>query len=289
MTFVGTATTLLRIGSFTLLTDPNFLHAGDRAPLGYGLYSRRRTDPAMEIEQLPPLDAVVLSHLHGDHFDQVCRDRLPRSLSVITTPHAERRLHRWGFGATTGLRHWSDMTLRRGGQVLRVTSVPAQHGPALVNRLMPQTMGSVIDLEEEGKRKFRVYITGDTLNRPRLRQIVERFDDIDVMLIHLGGTKVLGMLLTMDGAQGAHLLERVRPATTLPIHYDDYGVFRSGLADFTREVEARNLSHLVRPWGRGDTVGLPFRTTEPGSVDRPRSTTDPQAHDESDAETVEGR
>ena len=41
LTFVGTATTVLRLGSFTLLTDPNFLHRGQRAYLGKGLWTKR--------------------------------------------------------------------------------------------------------------------------------------------------------------------------------------------------------------------------------------------------------
>jgi ribonuclease BN (tRNA processing enzyme) len=68
LTFVGTATTVIELGSFTVLTDPNFLRRGQRAYLGKGLWSRRLTDPALEPEELPALDAVVLSHLHGDHF-----------------------------------------------------------------------------------------------------------------------------------------------------------------------------------------------------------------------------
>ena len=47
LTFGGTATTLLRLGGFTLLTDPNFLHRGQRVHLGYGLVSKRRTEPAL--------------------------------------------------------------------------------------------------------------------------------------------------------------------------------------------------------------------------------------------------
>lgn len=92
VSFVGTATTVLRLGPFTLLTDPNFLHAGQRAYLGYGLWSRRRTEPAFPVDQLPPLDGVVLSHLHGDHFDRVTRRGLDRSLPIITTPQAQRKL-----------------------------------------------------------------------------------------------------------------------------------------------------------------------------------------------------
>ena len=61
LTFVGTATTVLRLGSFTVLTDPNFLHRGERAYLGYGLSSRRRTEPMAIPDDLTAIDAVVLS------------------------------------------------------------------------------------------------------------------------------------------------------------------------------------------------------------------------------------
>ena len=95
LTFVGTATLIIRLGSFTLLTDPNFLHQGQRAYLGKGLWSRRLTEPAHLPYQLPDLDIAVLSHLHGDHFDRVARRHLSRLMPVMTTPHAARRLGRW--------------------------------------------------------------------------------------------------------------------------------------------------------------------------------------------------
>ncbi|HEY0380461.1 MAG TPA: hypothetical protein VGC87_26345 [Pyrinomonadaceae bacterium] len=51
--FVGTATVILRYAGFTILTDPNFLHAGDHVHLGYGLTAERLTNPAIELEDLP--------------------------------------------------------------------------------------------------------------------------------------------------------------------------------------------------------------------------------------------
>ncbi|HEX8091651.1 MAG TPA: MBL fold metallo-hydrolase, partial [Blastocatellia bacterium] len=83
--FVGTATVILRYGGLTILTDPNFLHSGDHVHLGYGLTSKRLTDPAMDIHELPPLDLCVLSHLHGDHFDRIAEEKLDKSLPIITT------------------------------------------------------------------------------------------------------------------------------------------------------------------------------------------------------------
>jgi L-ascorbate metabolism protein UlaG (beta-lactamase superfamily) len=257
VTFVGTATTLLRLGDFTLMTDPNFLHAGEAAYLGYGLWSRRRTQPALDIDELPDLDVVVLSHLHGDHFDRVVKARLPRALPIVSTRSAARALERsWRFRDTIGLRVWSAIEFRKGDQTVRVTAVPGQHGPPGIHLLLPETMGSVIDWEVAGERRLRLYITGDTLCRPWLRAIPERLPGIDVMLAHLGGTRILGLLLTMDARQGADLIELIRPGLTLPIHYDDYTVFRSPLGDFQAEVRRRGLDHLVRPIFRGETTSL---------------------------------
>jgi hypothetical protein len=60
--FIGTATlNLLRLGPFTVLTDPNFLHRGQRAYLGRGMWSKRLTDPAIGPGSLPRLRADRLA------------------------------------------------------------------------------------------------------------------------------------------------------------------------------------------------------------------------------------
>ncbi|MDG6103787.1 MBL fold metallo-hydrolase [Dactylosporangium aurantiacum] len=252
-TFIGNATVLLRLGAFTLLTDPNFLHRGQRAYLGYGMWSRRRTEPALSVEQLPPLDGVILSHLHGDHFDRVARRGLPRDLPFVTTRPAQRSLHRWRFTEAVGLDTWQDVTWRRAGDTVRVTAVPAQHGPAIVHRALPETMGTVVDWERAGQRRLRLYITGDTLFRPEvLREIPERFGDIDVALVHLGGTRILGVLLTMDGRDGVALSRLIRPRGIVPIHYEDYPVQRDPLSRFLRRAEGLP----VRTMQRGQTLDL---------------------------------
>jgi L-ascorbate metabolism protein UlaG (beta-lactamase superfamily) len=247
---------VLRLGGFTLLTDPNFIRRGQRVHLGYGLNSKRLTDPAMRVDQLPPFDAVLLSHLHGDHFDRVAKRDLPREPPVVTTTHAAKRLRRWGFGGATGLATWEDWESTRGAERLRITSAPGRHGPAGFHRLLPPVMGSILDLERGGERLLRAYVTGDTLRVPELREVRERFPDIDVMITHLGGTKVLGVLVTMDGRQGTDLVELIEPATVVPVHYDDYGVFRSPLVDFVAEMRRRGHDRRLRPVVRGDTVQL---------------------------------
>jgi L-ascorbate metabolism protein UlaG (beta-lactamase superfamily) len=257
LTFVGTATTVLRLGGFTLLTDPNFLRRGQRAHLGYGLWSKRRTDPARRPEELPPLDAVVLSHLHGDHFDRVARRWLPADLPVVTTPHAARRLGRRAGTTTHGLGVWDRWSLERGTERLHVTAVPGRHARGPLARVLPPVMGTVVDLERDGGRVLRLYVTGDTLVVPELREIRERFPGIDVMVAHLGGTRILGTLVTMDARQGADLARLISPGAVVPVHYDDYDVFRSPLTHTVDELRRQGLAARLHVVHRGDTVALP--------------------------------
>lgn len=253
--FIGNATTLLRLGPFTLLTDPNFLRRGQRAYLGKGLVSKRRTDPSLRPEQLPPYDAVVLSHLHGDHFDRVARRRVSRSVPVLTTRKAGERLADWQFAAL-GMDPWDQHVLERGRARLRVISVPGEHAPGLARHLLPPVMGSVLELWDGPGDPFRVYVTGDTLFRPWLRAVVDECGPVDAMVTHLGGTRALGMLVTMDDQQGADLVDLIRPGVTVPVHYDDYTVFRSSLADFERTWAERGLPGRLRVVRRGQRVAL---------------------------------
>ena len=112
--FVGNATVLIRYAGFTILTDPNFLHAGDHVHLGYGLTSVRRTDPALELEDLPPFDFVLLSHLHGDHFDRVAERRLNKAIPIISTRHATSYLGKIGFTRTHALKMWEPIEVTKG-------------------------------------------------------------------------------------------------------------------------------------------------------------------------------
>ncbi len=253
VTFIGNATTVLRLGPFTLLTDPAFGPAGSRVYLGYGAWTRRLVDPALR--ELPDLDAVLLSHLHGDHFDKQARMRLPSALPIVTTPQAARRLTR---RRTVGLPTWETHDWTRDGQRLRVTAVPGRHGPGFVDRLLPDVMGSLVELQVNGRTVLRLYITGDTLYRPFLADVARRLGEVDAMLIHLGGTKLAGMLLTMDDEQGASLTELVRPRITLPIHHNDYRVMKSPLSDYLARCRERNIAGV---WTieRGETVDLPVK------------------------------
>lgn len=261
--FIGTATVLIRYAGFIILTDPNFLHRGQTVHLGYGLRSRRLTEPAMGLADLPPLDAIVLSHLHEDHFDRVVERNLDRALPIVTTPKAAQALVKKGFSRTVPLSTWKAMTIAKGPVRLRLTAMPGRHGPWLFSRLLPPVMGSMLEFETiAGERLLRLYISGDTLVHDALRAIPRRYPHIDQALLHLGGTRVLGVLVTMDGRQGVEAMKLMHPDLAIPIHYNDYTVFKSPLSHFQNEVHAAGLDEHVRYLKHGDvyTFDVPIRS-----------------------------
>jgi L-ascorbate metabolism protein UlaG (beta-lactamase superfamily) len=268
--FIGTATVILRYAGFTILTDPNFLHAGDHVHLGYGLTAERLTDPALDIEDLPPLDFCVLSHYHGDHFDQIAEAKLRKDLPIITTEHAATELKDKGFTATIALETWDSVKVEKGAARVSITSMPGKHGPAIADLLLPPVMGSMLEFTSATDRPaLRLYITGDTLLHDDLHEIPRRYPEIDLALFHLGGTRIMGILLTMDAEQGVEAIRIINPRELIPIHYNDYEVFKSPLDDFKKAVEAAGFADRVKYLSHGETYDFEVpasRVASPGAA-----------------------
>lgn len=251
--FVGTATVIIRYAGFTILTDPNFLHQGDHIHLGYGLTATRRTNPAIEIEALPPLDFVLLSHMHADHFDRLVEQKLDKNVPIVTTNHAAKSLNKKGFQSTHGLETWEAIAITKGTAALQITSMPGRHGPGVLAAALPPVMGSMVEFKEGEQTRLRLYITGDTLVYDQIKEIPQRYPEIDIALMHLGGTRAFGILVTMDAKQGVQALQIIAPRTAIPIHYNDYTVFKSPLEDFKQAVKAAGLDDRVHYLSHGET------------------------------------
>ncbi|WVF68315.1 hypothetical protein IAT40_003080 [Kwoniella sp. CBS 6097] len=292
LTFIGTATTLLHYPPFTILTDPNFLHKGDHVHLGPGVTSARVTDPSIELEELPDIDVVLLSHYHEDHFDKEVEDKLRRDLPIITTPHAKKCLtedkaEEERFSHVYDVDTWQSMFVDAKGHTagdncnrVRVTAMPGKHVPPgfleKANDLLgavPPTNGWMVELgnqrdSSDFETGYRIYITGDTLLVDDLLAIPKRYSDagkpIDLMIAHLGGTTIPSpsiplLMVTMNGKMGVELIKLVKPDVTIPIHFDDYDVFASPLDEFKEEIKKAGLEDKVVFLDRGDRYDFRMR------------------------------
>jgi hypothetical protein len=142
----------------------------------------------------------VLSHYHGDHFDDVAARDLDRAIPILTTDHAVGQLRELGFAQGLALDTWDSVTVEKGEARLVVTAMPAKHSTddEVALMLMPVN-GSMLDFYRGEDRLFRLYITGDTMLHDRLHDIPRWYPDIDLGLIHAGGTTLFVTVVTMTG------------------------------------------------------------------------------------------
>jgi L-ascorbate metabolism protein UlaG (beta-lactamase superfamily) len=116
--WIGHSTVLLKIDGFTLITDPVF---STRIGLGIGpltLGLKRMVEPALPLEKLPPLDLILLSHAHMDHFDLPSLRALEnRAVQVVTARGTTDllRVERYGRVQEAG---WEE-TVHAGPAVIR--------------------------------------------------------------------------------------------------------------------------------------------------------------------------
>ena len=122
--------------------------------------------------------------------------------------------------------------------------------------LLPPVMGTMLVHRQGVEVTRRVYVSGDTLTGDHLDAIAERYPTIDVAVVHLGGTRVLMHTVTMDGAQGVDALRRLRPASVVPVHHDDYRVFRDPLGSFVQQAREAGFAEALREVPAGTTVPL---------------------------------
>jgi L-ascorbate metabolism protein UlaG (beta-lactamase superfamily) len=226
ITHIGGPTTLIEVEGWRLLTDPTFDPPGGRYSFGWGTASRKEAGPALPAEELPPIDAVLLTHdHHGDNLDKAGRALLPRAGTVVTTIAAARRLG----GNSIGLSPWAVHSLCKPGlPTLQITATPGRHGPPLSRPITGQVTGFA--LTWKGQQHGALWISGDTVLYDGVRQVGERIG-VGTMLLHLGAVQfgITGPVrYTMSGRDGVELCQALRPRTVIPVHYEGWRHFTQG-------------------------------------------------------------
>lgn len=182
ITWIGHATFLLRIDGVTVLTDPFMTdYASPLASLGLG--PKRYVAPGIAIEDLPPIDVIVLSHNHYEHLDLNTLDRLPNrgTIDVVTTLGLGHYFAERGYGAVTEL-DWYQATETKG---VHITALPAVHFSKRGFFDRNKTLWASFAIASQGGTNL--YFSGDTAYyAPVFREIGERSGPFDLALVGIG-------------------------------------------------------------------------------------------------------
>ena len=177
VTFIGHSSFLLQIGGRKILIDPVFAKRL--------ILLRRQRWPGLLLEELPPIDAVLLTHAHMDHLNVASLRRIVRATrrqtgqapEVIVPTGVEDLVAGLGFRQTRGMAWWDEVHV----QGLRVTMTPCKHWGARMFRDTHRGYGGYV-VEAAG---HSVYHSGDTAYFSGFREIGARLHP-QVALLPIG-------------------------------------------------------------------------------------------------------
>jgi L-ascorbate metabolism protein UlaG (beta-lactamase superfamily) len=199
LTFVGHSTVLVELGGMRLLTDPVLR---DR------LLHLRRHAIAPPREVAERIDAVLISHLHGDHLDMPSLRLVGRDVRLIVPRGAGPWLRRTGFERVDELA--AGETAQVGD--VEVAAVHAHHQPRRWS--VAGRKAQPIGFEVRGERG--VYFAGDTDLFPEMDEMA---GTIDVALLPVWGWGTTLKAGHLDPRRAAEAVARIRPRIAVPIHW----------------------------------------------------------------------
>jgi L-ascorbate metabolism protein UlaG (beta-lactamase superfamily) len=243
VTWIGHATVLVRLAGHTMLFDPIFSERASPLPT---IGPKRVVPLPVDIDDLPKIDVVMISHNHYDHLDEATVRRL------AAMPQGSPR-----FLVPLGLKRWfADLGIERVDEYdwwqhtqegpLAITFVPVQHWSRRRLDDTNQTLWGGWVVAGEG---IKLVHTGDTGYSKDFRDIGERLGPFDMAFIPIGAyaPRWFMQIMHLDVPEAVQVREDLRAARAIGIHW---GTFES-LADepldeppvlLARQREARGLA-----------------------------------------------
>ncbi|PPJ52431.1 hypothetical protein CBER1_11002 [Cercospora berteroae] len=269
ITFIGTATAILEINGVTMITDPFFSPAGTRFPMSSTYDLVVHEDPALRLDQLPVIDAVLLSHEdHVDNLDDLGRQLLVGRPVFTTMDGAKNLSHR---PTVHGFEPWQAMKqVRIAGKLFNVIATPTKHkeGGECTGFLITGVEGEGVEDNSFGTGPSglpnAIYFTGDTVYIPELKRIAKEYH-VCAAIMNLGNAHVPSDVadlasevvnITMDGKSAARLFRDIGADVLVPMHYEAWEHFTEGSEGLREAFKEEGIADKVKWLQGGKSVAI---------------------------------
>jgi L-ascorbate metabolism protein UlaG (beta-lactamase superfamily) len=243
----GHSAFLLLIDGKKILIDPMF--GNSPSPIELLGPKRFSKELPIEIEKLPFIDAVIISHDHYDHLDYNSINRLKGKVGQFFTPlGVGNHLIRWGV-AKDKIQEldWWESTRFKG---IDLVCCPARHfsGRGLFDKSSTLWCSWVIS-----GSKDNIYFSGDSGYDTHFKEIGEKYGPFDISLIECGQYNDNWKLIHMMPEESAQAGVDLKSKLVVPIHW---GAFSLALHDWTDPIE-----RIVK---KSNELGIPLATPKIG-------------------------
>ena len=229
------ATLVVRLGGKTLLVDPMLSPPGAMPPIPNSPNDRHNPLVPLPDLDLSPVDAVLVTHTHPDHFDEAAAERLRKNLPLFCQPEDEEELRSSGFSdvrPVTERLSWEGIELLRTG---------GQHGTGEIGATMAPVSGFVLRAPEEPA----LYITGDTIWCPEVTDALARHRP-QAAVVNAGAAQfVTGDPITMSERDVAEVCRHATETTIIAVHMEAINHCLLSRDDLKTFLKGQNLSQQV--------------------------------------------
>lgn len=234
MTWIGHASVLVQMDGVTVLTDPTW---SDRAsPISFA-GPRRFVAPAIPIEALPPIHAVLVSHNHYDHLDLPTLRRLSERGTRFFVPlRVGALLRAEGIGPVEELDWWESRAL---GDV-QVHCVPARHWSARSLTDRDETLWAGWAVVGPTRR---FYFAGDTGYTRSFADIGARLGPFGLVALPIGAyaPQVMMQPVHMNPEEAVQAALDLQAAHALGVHYGTFDLTEEPLDEPPRRFHAEGV------------------------------------------------
>jgi L-ascorbate metabolism protein UlaG (beta-lactamase superfamily) len=227
ITFVNHSTFLIQVDGLNILTDP--IWSKRTSPFTWAGPKRMRT-PGIKFEDLPKIDAVIISHNHYDHLDLATMRTVFGAFhpKIFTPLGVKEYLDSESITGVTDMDWWDEVKI---SDSITIHAVPAQHfsGRGLLDRDKTLWCGYVI-----ATSKGNIYFGGDTgYNDKTFKQIGETFGTMQVSLIPIGAYKPIWFMgpIHVSPEQAVKIHLDVKSTTSIGMHYGTFPMADEGMEE----------------------------------------------------------